>query len=125
MCACVLECACASCGVGGAALQQEGVAGVAHPDGFGRGGERQLVVGAVVAENLPAVATVVLGARDGGTERKRRRERERDAVREVLVAPLDQRQWAGPAPGLTFLREMENSFSHSLQWLASLSFNHT
>lgn len=27
--------------------------------------------------------------------------------------------------GLTFLLEMENSFSHSLQWLASLSFNQT
>lgn len=27
--------------------------------------------------------------------------------------------------GLTFRLEMENSFSHSLQWLASLSFNQT
>lgn len=31
-------------GVGGAPLQQEGVAVVADPDRFGRGGQRQLVV---------------------------------------------------------------------------------
>lgn len=47
-------------GVGGAPLQQEGVAGVADSDRFGRGGQRQLVIGAAVAENLTAVATVVL-----------------------------------------------------------------
>lgn len=29
------------------------------------------------------------------------------------------------AGGPTFLLEMENSFSHSLQWLASLSFSQT
>lgn len=49
-----------SCRVGGTSLEQEGVARVAHPHRFGRGGQRQLVVGAAVAENLPAVATVVL-----------------------------------------------------------------
>lgn len=56
-------------GVGGAALQQEGVAGVADSDRFGRGGQRQLVVGAAVAENLPAVATVVLQKDERVTER--------------------------------------------------------
>lgn len=49
-----------SCRVGGTSLEQEGVARVAHPHRFGRGGQRQLIVGAAVAENLPAVATVVL-----------------------------------------------------------------
>lgn len=50
----------ASCRVGGTSLEQEGVARVAHPHRFGRGGQRQLIVGAAVTENLPAVATVVL-----------------------------------------------------------------
>lgn len=107
-------CVCASRGVGGAALEQEGVARVAHPDGLGRGGERQLIVGAAVAENLPAVAAVVL------------RERERGA--EMQLEKCWRRWFYGcesAESALTFRREMENSFSHSLQWLASLSFNQT
>lgn len=85
-------------GVGGAALQQEGVAGVADPDRFRRGGQRQFVVRAAVAENLPAVATVVLEKDERVTERCSR-----------------EREQFGMVGGPTFLLEMENSFSHSLQ----------
>lgn len=46
--------------IGGASLKQEGVAGVAHSDWLRRGGQRQLIVGAAVTENLPTVPTVVL-----------------------------------------------------------------
>jgi len=46
--------------IGGASLEEEGVAGVADSDRFGRGGQRELVVGAAVTEDLPTVPTVVL-----------------------------------------------------------------
>lgn len=46
--------------IGGASLEEEGVAGVAHSDWFWRGGQRELIVGAAVTENLPTVPTVVL-----------------------------------------------------------------
>lgn len=95
-------------GIGGAPLQQEGVAGVADSDRFRRGGQRQLVVWAAVAENLPAVATVVLETDERLTECS-----SREMEQLVMVR------------GPTFLLEMENSFSQSLQWLASLSFNQT
>lgn len=51
--------------IGGASLEEEGVAGVADSDRFGRGGQRELVVGAAVTEDLPTVPTVVLSSRDG------------------------------------------------------------
>ena len=46
--------------IGGAALQEEGVAGVADSDWFRGGGKWKLVVRAAVAEYLPAVSTVML-----------------------------------------------------------------
>lgn len=52
-------------GIGGAALQEEGVAGVADSDWFRRGGQRKLIVRAAVAEDLPAVSAVMLPSRDG------------------------------------------------------------
>lgn len=49
----------------------------------------------------------------------------RGHVREVLRCQLYGSGSAESARALTFRLEMENSFSHSLQWLASLSFNQT
>lgn len=46
-------------------------------------------------------------------------------VREVLRRRVYGSVSAESARALTFRLEMENSFSHSLQWLASLSFNQT
>lgn len=45
---------------GGAPLQQEGVTHVTHPNGSRVGGQGQLVTGAVVAVDVPAVSTMVL-----------------------------------------------------------------
>lgn len=59
------RCSGASRGVGGAALQQQGVAGVTHSDRFGRGGQRELIVRAAVTEDLPTVPAVVLSSGDG------------------------------------------------------------
>lgn len=43
-----------------------------------------------------------------------------------VLCSLIKRYWMFPMiRGPTFLLEMENSFSHSLHWLASLSFNQT
>lgn len=49
-----------SCWIGGASLQEEGVAGVTDSHWFGRRWQRKLVVRAAVTENLPTVPTVVL-----------------------------------------------------------------
>lgn len=46
--------------IGRASLEEEGVAGVTDSDWFWRGGQRELIVRAAVAENLPTVPTVVL-----------------------------------------------------------------
>lgn len=46
-------------------------------------------------------------------------------VRDVLRRRVYGSVSAESARALTFRLEMENSFSHSLQWLASLSFNQT
>lgn len=48
-----------ACG-GGAALQEQGVAVVAHAHRLGVGGKGQLVTGARVAEDVATVAAVVL-----------------------------------------------------------------
>lgn len=53
-------CALVSGADGGAPLQQQGVADVAHAHGFGVGGQGQLVAGAAVAVDVPTVAAVVL-----------------------------------------------------------------
>lgn len=55
--------------IGGASLEEEGVAGVTDSDWFWRGGQRELVVGAAVAENLPTVPTVVLETETEGRVR--------------------------------------------------------
>lgn len=46
--------------IGGASLEEEGVAGVADSHRFWWGGQRELIVGAAVTENLPTVPTVML-----------------------------------------------------------------
>lgn len=98
-----------SSGIGGTPLQQESVAGVADSDRFWWSGQRQLIIWAAVAENLSAVPTMVL---------------EKD--QRWVLCSLIKRYWMFPMiRGPTFLLEMENSFSHSLHWLASLSFNQT
>lgn len=50
---------------GGASLQQEGVAHVAHPHRPRVGGQGQLVTGTAVAVDVSTVSTVVLSACDG------------------------------------------------------------
>lgn len=50
---------------GGAPLQQEGVAHVAHPHGSRVGRQGQLVTGATVAVDVAAVPTVVLQRKHG------------------------------------------------------------
>lgn len=56
----LLKCGTLSCWIGGAPLEEEGVAGVTHSDWFGGRRQRKLIVRAAVTENLPAVPTVVL-----------------------------------------------------------------
>lgn len=51
--------------IGGAPLEEEGVAGVTDSDWFGRRRQRKLIVRAAVTENLPTVPAVVLSSRDG------------------------------------------------------------
>lgn len=46
--------------IGGASLEEEGVAGVTDSHWFWRGGQRELIVRAAVTENLPTVPAVVL-----------------------------------------------------------------
>lgn len=52
---------------GGAALQEQGVAAVAHAHRPGVGGQGQLVTGACVAEDVATVAAVVLEDRKEDT----------------------------------------------------------
>lgn len=47
-------------GGGGAALQEQGVAAVAHPHRLGVGGQGQFVAGACIAEDVATVSAVVL-----------------------------------------------------------------
>lgn len=49
-----------SCWIGGASLQEEGVARVTDSHWFGRRRQRKLIVRAAVTENLPTVPAVVL-----------------------------------------------------------------
>ena len=49
-----------SCWIGGASLEEEGMAGVTDSDWFGRCRQGKLIVGAAVAENLSTVPAVVL-----------------------------------------------------------------
>lgn len=54
------QCGDPSSRIGGASLEEEGMAGVTDSDWFWRCGQRELIVRAAVTENLPTVPTVVL-----------------------------------------------------------------
>lgn len=59
------QCGAPSRRIGGAPLEEEGVAGVTDSDWFWWGRQRELIVRAAVTENLPTVPTVMLSSRDG------------------------------------------------------------
>lgn len=99
-----------------ASLNQQCMTGITNPYWLWWRRQRQFVVRASITENFPTVSTVVLLMEGGG----RKSEGKVNKVKSHICT-----ETFGFATSLTFLLESENSFSQSLQCVASLSFNQT
>lgn len=98
-----------------ASLNQQRMTGITNPYWLWWRRQRQFVVRASVTENFPTVSTVVLLM---GEEIKRKKI--------WIKSHICTKSFGFTySTSLTFLLESENSFSQSLQCVASLSFNQT